>query len=68
MYDNIALKILKIHYNFAGGPLSCVEPTSRIRKLVGVVSFGEGCAKPNNPGVYARVQDFRSWIEETTGI
>jgi len=44
----------------SGGPLFAT--ISGVRKLIGVVSFGEGCAQPNTPGVYARVSQFESFI------
>lgn len=35
-----------------GGPL-----------LVGVTSYGEGCAQPNVPGIYANVGYFAAWLD-----
>ncbi|XP_016967484.1 trypsin delta [Drosophila biarmipes] len=31
-------------------------------KLVGIVSFGTGCAHPKYPGVYANVAELKAWI------
>lgn len=43
----------------SGGPLVDSNHT-----LVGVVSWGIGCAKPDLPGVYARVASVTDWIIE----
>jgi len=40
----------------SGGPLTIG------RELVGIVSFGRGCARPGIPGVYTRVASYIDWI------
>merc|ERR1719489_50181 len=44
----------------SGGPLTV--PENGKYTLVGVVSYGWGCAS-SSPGIYARVQGFLPWIK-----
>ncbi|XP_013099237.2 trypsin-1 [Stomoxys calcitrans] len=47
----------------SGGPL-----VTESGMLVGVVSWGYGCAKPDYPGIYSRVSYVRDWIRTTSGV
>uniref|UniRef100_A0A0G4HUE5 Peptidase S1 domain-containing protein n=1 Tax=Chromera velia CCMP2878 TaxID=1169474 RepID=A0A0G4HUE5_9ALVE len=51
----------------SGGPL-WVTTFDGSPKVVGVVSWGYGCAQPGLVGVYARVATFVPWIQSVTGI
>lgn len=52
----------------SGGPMAAMSTIDGTPRLVGIVSWGYGCAKPNFPGVYARVLFAREWILENSGI
>jgi len=47
----------------SGGPMFGTTTAGALR-VTGATSFGEGCARPGKPGVYARVADstLREWI------
>lgn len=42
----------------SGGPMLVKS------QVVGIVSWGVGCARPNAPGVYASIPKLRSWIDK----
>lgn len=48
----------------SGGPLLTIDDSQEF-VLVGIVSWGEGCAKPEKPGVYVRLSSYVDWIEAT---
>ncbi|KAL6424468.1 hypothetical protein ACFW04_009906 [Cataglyphis niger] len=48
----------------SGGPLQCRRPDG-VWQLVGVTSFGSGCARPGYPDVYTEIQHYLNWINST---
>ncbi|KAM6449223.1 serine protease 55-like, partial [Liasis olivaceus] len=56
----------------SGGPLMCLPPSHGSRGSprrwyqVGIVSWGRSCAAPRSPGVYTRVANYHSWLEQTS--
>ncbi|XP_043824455.1 transmembrane protease serine 12-like [Dromiciops gliroides] len=47
----------------SGGPLMCYIPESKRYFLMGITSFGSGCGEKHFPGVYTRVQFYRTWVD-----
>ncbi len=47
----------------SGGPLVIRDASSKTQTLVGVVSFGDGCARPKKYGIYSNVSYAHAWIQ-----
>ncbi|XP_076069232.1 anionic trypsin-like [Oratosquilla oratoria] len=50
----------------SGGPL-VVQKSTGFWLQLGIVSFGQGCARPNLPGVYTNLPKYEPWIAAKTG-
>ncbi|RVE48965.1 hypothetical protein evm_006427 [Chilo suppressalis] len=48
----------------SGGP--AVDVNSGVQ--IGIVSYGNGCARPGVPGVYTNISSIRIWIKNNAGV
>ncbi|EDS41411.1 oviductin [Culex quinquefasciatus] len=47
----------------SGGPMHKMGSEGSM-EVIGVVSWGRGCARPNLPGIYTRIVNYLPWIHE----
>ncbi|XP_045102250.1 serine protease svh-1-like isoform X3 [Portunus trituberculatus] len=49
----------------SGGPMVCLVEGRHT--IVGITSWGHGCARPNKPGVYTKLTHYLSWLYSSLG-
>ncbi|NXR45523.1 ACRO protein, partial [Hippolais icterina] len=50
-----------------GGPLVCKDNVGDFFWLVGLASWGKGCARARRPGIFTSVRHFHTWIHVHAG-
>ena len=48
----------------SGGPFFITRPGDGMFQQIGIVSYGQGCARPNGANVFTRVAHYVDWIEK----
>lgn len=61
-YDN---GVLDACQGDSGGPMVWRADTDNFYTQMGIVSWGQGCARQGYPGVYTRLGRYRQWIIDT---
>jgi secreted trypsin-like serine protease len=46
----------------SGGPLALKNPSTNQWTQIGIVSWGEGCARKGKPGIYSRLTELVQWV------
>jgi len=49
----------------SGGPLATQRKDGKY-ELIGIVSWGNGCSRPNYPGIYTRITRYVDWIRDNS--
>ncbi|XP_066998945.1 venom protease [Anabrus simplex] len=50
----------------SGGPMH-IDTEKGGLEVIGIVSWGRGCARPNFPGIYTRIANYLDWVEDRVG-
>ncbi|XP_034936651.1 transmembrane protease serine 9-like [Chelonus insularis] len=50
----------------SGGPLLVKGPSGQ-QEVIGITSFGRGCARPRYPGVYTKLTNYLGWLRDNLG-